>query len=61
MCETHCCALLQDHPPDGQFITMPSLPIWLPKQQPLTAFYLLGTRNEDKMAELLLMHEMQLL
>lgn len=60
MCETHCCALQQDHLPNKQFIIKPSLPIWPPKQQSSTAFYLLDIQNEDEMTELLLTREMQL-
>lgn len=54
MCETRCCALLQHHPPNEQFITLPSLPIWPPKQQSPTAFYSWDVQDEDEITELLL-------
>lgn len=57
MCETQCCALLQEQPPHEQFVTVPSLPI---KPQAPTEFELLDVQNEDEMAELLLTCEMQL-
>lgn len=60
MCETRCCALLQDHPPREQFIPVLSRPVWPPEQQAPTAFYLSDVQNEDEMSELLLTREMQL-